>query len=145
MIHLLPGESCRHRGLRNCEENKVSRRRIEESRNSTRETGEYYASHVSHPLHLKGEFLWNYDTQHRRYCMLSAVCVCSHCFLRTQDLAKREAVADEDYDKASEIKGEVDSLRAEIEEKVKQFDSCISLRTECYPFSVANIRHPLII
>jgi hypothetical protein len=27
-------------------------------------------------------------------------------------------VADEDYDKASEIKGEVDSLRAEIEEKV---------------------------
>lgn len=33
-------------------------------------------------------------------------------------MAKREAVADEDYDKAEEIKDEVDSLRIEIEEKV---------------------------
>jgi hypothetical protein len=34
-------------------------------------------------------------------------------------------VADEDYDKASEIKGEVDSLRAEIEEKVSYTASII--------------------
>ena len=33
-------------------------------------------------------------------------------------MAKREAVAEEDYDKAEEIKDEVDSLRAEIEGKV---------------------------
>jgi protein-arginine kinase activator protein McsA len=33
-------------------------------------------------------------------------------------MAKREAVADEDYDKAKEIKDEVDSLKIEIEEKV---------------------------
>ena len=33
-------------------------------------------------------------------------------------MAKKEAVADEDYDKAEEIKDEVDSLRIEIEEKV---------------------------
>ena len=35
-----------------------------------------------------------------------------------KDMAKRLAVADEDYDKAKEIKDEVDILRAEIEEKV---------------------------
>ena len=34
-------------------------------------------------------------------------------------MAKRLAVADEDYDKAKEIKDEVDILRAEIEEKVR--------------------------
>jgi hypothetical protein len=33
-------------------------------------------------------------------------------------MAKRLAVADEDYDKAKEIKDEVDSLRNEIEQKV---------------------------
>jgi UvrB/uvrC motif len=36
-------------------------------------------------------------------------------------MAKREAVADEDYDKAKEIKDEVDSLKIEIEEKVSIF------------------------
>ena len=34
-------------------------------------------------------------------------------------MAKRLAVADEDYDKAKELKDEVDILRAEIEEKVR--------------------------
>lgn len=34
------------------------------------------------------------------------------------DMAKRVAVADEDYDKAKEIKDEVDSLKNEIEHKV---------------------------
>lgn len=33
-------------------------------------------------------------------------------------MAKREAVADEDYDRAKEIKDEVDALRSDIEEKV---------------------------
>ena len=36
-------------------------------------------------------------------------------------MAKREAVADEDYDKAKEIKDEVDYLKIEIEEKVSIF------------------------
>lgn len=39
-------------------------------------------------------------------------------------MAKRLAVADEDYDKAKEIKDEVDSLRNEIEQKVR---SCVFL------------------
>ena len=34
------------------------------------------------------------------------------------EMAKRVAVADEDYDKAKEIKDEVDSLRGDIEQKV---------------------------
>lgn len=43
-------------------------------------------------------------------------------------MAKRLAVADEDYDKAKEIKDEVDSLRAEIEQKVRiRFFSCPQL------------------
>ena len=36
------------------------------------------------------------------------------------DMAKRVAVADEDYDKAKEIKDEVDSLKNEIEQKVRR-------------------------
>lgn len=43
-------------------------------------------------------------------------------------MAKREAVADEDYDKAEEIKEEVDSLRIEIEEKVSSLCFLLFMR-----------------
>lgn len=41
-------------------------------------------------------------------------------------------MADEDYDKASEIKGEVDVLRAEIEEKVRHKAHCTVLSVQLF-------------
>ena len=54
-------------------------------------------------------------------------------------MAKRLAVADEDYDKAKEIKDEVDILRAEIEEKVTVTLGSWNLNSDIYPILLSFV------
>ena len=56
-----------------------------------------------------------------------------------KDMAKRLAVADEDYDKAKEIKDEVDILRAEIEEKVTVTLGSWNLYSDIYPILLSFV------